>query len=57
MDLSGRLRKPYQKVQSSGSITVVVTAAARARLPLADDISEAEYECERGDANEQSHAR
>jgi len=35
---------------------VVVTAAAHT-VSLADGISEAEYECEGGDANEQSHSR
>jgi len=35
---------------------VVVTAAAHT-VPLPDGISEAECECEGGDANEQSHSR
>src|SRR5262249_4704291 len=41
---------------ASRSISVVVTAAAHTS-PLADGISEAECECEGGDANEQSHSR
>jgi hypothetical protein len=41
---------------SHASITVIVTAAART-VPLADGISEADCERERGDTNEQSHPR